>query len=186
MSPMEKALRKAGAGRALSCIMPWPDAPPQQSRLHLFVRYWLPGGRAVEQDREITITPSNKLASRWTPRSEQRPERRRRINLAENLDPQPPELPASSRSGNARDAAETFRNVPDGSRDSGRQDGARSGGPIGDAGRTRQATPHHAAGRCGRGRMHRCMPHPSPALRGFKFSTQQHTIWSAARPSWLR
>ena len=83
----EVALQKARAGRGIELHMPWQDTPPTKSRLHLFVRYWLPDGTAVQGDREITITPNGQLAARWTPRTEQRPDPpRRRLNVADTRD----------------------------------------------------------------------------------------------------
>ena len=64
------ALQHARAGEGIELTMPWQESPPTKSNLHLFVRYWLPDGRAVQQDRAITITPSGQLTARWTPRSQ--------------------------------------------------------------------------------------------------------------------
>jgi hypothetical protein len=81
----EAALRKAREGQGIELHMRWKDAPPRQNRLLLFVRYWLPNGQALEQECDITITPPGKLASRWTPRAERRPEPpERRIDVAES------------------------------------------------------------------------------------------------------
>jgi hypothetical protein len=68
------ALQKARPGRGIELKMPWQETPPGQSRLHLFVRYWLPDGGTVEADREIAITPQGQLAARWTPRTQPRSE----------------------------------------------------------------------------------------------------------------
>ncbi len=65
----EMALQKAQAGQGIELTMPWQDSPPEHSRLRLFVRYWLPDGQVVQQDREINVTPSGRLAARWMPRS---------------------------------------------------------------------------------------------------------------------
>ncbi len=73
-SETELALQKAGSQRGIELTMPWTETPPQKSRLHLFVRFWLPDGQAVQEDREITIAPTGQLAARWTPRSRARPE----------------------------------------------------------------------------------------------------------------
>lgn len=80
----EMALQKARAARGIELSMPWNDTPPAKSRLHLFVRYWLADGQAIQADREITITPSGQLAARWTPRTEQRSDPPQRLQMAED------------------------------------------------------------------------------------------------------
>ncbi len=82
-----EALQKARTTRGIELKMPWKGTPPDKSRLHLFVRYWLPGGKTVQGDRKITIAPHGQLTSRWTPRTENRPAPpSRRVNVAEKQD----------------------------------------------------------------------------------------------------
>ena len=76
------AMQRARSGRGIRLRMPWQEQPPDRPRLHMFVRYWTSDGTPVEADRQITITPSNHLASRWTPRSPERP--RTPVKVAEN------------------------------------------------------------------------------------------------------
>jgi hypothetical protein len=68
------ALQRARTGEGIELAMPWKEEAPENSRLHLFVRYWLPDGKALQADREVTIAPHGQLASRWTPRTKDRPE----------------------------------------------------------------------------------------------------------------
>ena len=76
------AIQQARSGRGIRLRMPWQEQIPEGSQLHLFVRYWTDEGSPVEADRVISINPSNHLASRWTPRSQNRP--RPPVNMAEN------------------------------------------------------------------------------------------------------
>ena len=105
----EVALQKARTGRGIELHMPWQDTPPSKSRLHLFVRYWLPDGTAVQGDREITITPNGQLAARWTPRTEQRPAPPRRLNVADTLDQTTEATGSSPDSSQRSDARDTPR-----------------------------------------------------------------------------
>ncbi len=81
------ALQKNRSTRGIELKMPWQDTPPTESRVHLFVRYWLPDGQAVQGDREITLAPHGQLTARWTPRTEKRTDPpSRRVNVAEKQD----------------------------------------------------------------------------------------------------
>lgn len=87
---IESALHKTPHVRGIQLALPWQETPPSESRLHLFVRYWLPDGQAVEADQVISIKPSDQIAARWTPRTEQRPDRSKsRFNVVDN-EPAPP------------------------------------------------------------------------------------------------
>ncbi len=89
------AMQRARSGHGIRLRMPWQQQPPDHTRLHMFVRYWTGDGTPVEADRQITVTPSNHLASRWTPRSPTRP--RAPVNVAENpLDSQSSTGPGES------------------------------------------------------------------------------------------
>ena len=101
------ALQQSRAGRGIELNMPWQDKPPLQSHLHLFVRYWLPDGKAVQADREITITPNGQLAARWTPRTEQRPDSPKRWNVADNQEPAPASPAPRSAHSRLQDGWET-------------------------------------------------------------------------------
>jgi hypothetical protein len=85
------AIQQARSGRGIRLRMPWKGPAPEETRLHMFVRYWTKDGKAIEADREISIQPANHLASRWTPRSETRP---RSVDVAEK--PPVTDQPASA------------------------------------------------------------------------------------------
>ncbi len=79
------AMQRSQTPQGIELTMPWQETPPDKSRLHLFVRYWLPDGSTVQQDTAITIAPNGQLASRWTPRSQPRADiPARGLNVAEN------------------------------------------------------------------------------------------------------
>ncbi len=67
--------RRAGASRAIHLTMTWPDGPPVNRQLHLFVRYVTADGRKLQADQSIEIalagdqtakneTPSDQVGSR--------------------------------------------------------------------------------------------------------------------------
>jgi len=63
-----RLLHTAPPDRGLLLRLPWPDCPPENKRLHLFVRYLTADGRKIEADREIEINAKDLVADRWTPR----------------------------------------------------------------------------------------------------------------------
>jgi len=82
---IEAALRTASNKHGIRLQMPWQDAPPPRHHLQLHVRYWPPTGNPVQADREINISPSGQLASRWTPRTERTSSSANaRVDVAEN------------------------------------------------------------------------------------------------------
>ena len=46
---------------------PWPDRPPENNRLHLFVRYTTRDGRKLEADQSVEVALPGEKAARWTP-----------------------------------------------------------------------------------------------------------------------
>ncbi len=74
-----RELRKTVAGRGIHLELPWPDGPPDHSRLRLYVRYTTLDGRDLEADRQIIVRPPGELVHGWTPAPA---DRRRRIRPA--------------------------------------------------------------------------------------------------------
>lgn len=60
--------------RGLLLRLPWPESPPENRRLQLFVRYLTADGRKIEAEREIEINAKDLVADRWTPRRTPLPE----------------------------------------------------------------------------------------------------------------
>lgn len=60
--------REAGR-RGIQLKLPWTQSRPENSKLHLFVRYETPDGRELESDREFYVNVDGAVATGWTPRS---------------------------------------------------------------------------------------------------------------------
>ena len=52
-----RSFRNTIVGRAIELELPWPADPPQNDKLHLFVRYITSDGRKLHADRPIRVTP---------------------------------------------------------------------------------------------------------------------------------
>jgi hypothetical protein len=59
--------RQTALGRGIELEMPWPDAPPAHTDLHLFVRYTTSDGRRLEASQPIKIDLRRGLSTRWVP-----------------------------------------------------------------------------------------------------------------------
>jgi hypothetical protein len=66
-SETAKLFRGSGIARGMYIECPWPDNPPQNNRLHLFVRYTTRDGRKLQVDQPIEIAPPGEKTARWTP-----------------------------------------------------------------------------------------------------------------------
>ena len=74
-----RLLQQTPLGRGIHLEMPWPNKPPEHSKLRLYVRYETLDGRKLEADREIVVDLPGQVAGRWMPASpESRMARRRR------------------------------------------------------------------------------------------------------------
>jgi hypothetical protein len=62
-----KLFRGNGIGRGMYVECPWPDRPPENNRLHLFVRYTTRDGRKFEADQSVEVALPGEKISRWTP-----------------------------------------------------------------------------------------------------------------------
>lgn len=60
-------LKRTMLGRGIHLELPWPAEPPENTRLHVYVRYVTIDGRKLEADRKLTIELTGELSSRWTP-----------------------------------------------------------------------------------------------------------------------
>ena len=72
LAATRQKLANSGAASGIKLELPWPAAPPEANRLHLFVRYETADGRKLQTDREIFLTPPGQISNRWTPRTAQR------------------------------------------------------------------------------------------------------------------
>lgn len=63
-----KLMKKKGPGRGIHFKLPWPNKPPENNKLKVFVRYQTLDGRKLEADRDITIAKLGQFSQRWTPR----------------------------------------------------------------------------------------------------------------------
>lgn len=63
-----KLMKKKGLGRGIHFKLPWPNTPPENNKLKVFVRYETLDGRKLEADRDITIAKLGQFSQRWTPR----------------------------------------------------------------------------------------------------------------------
>ncbi len=57
--------RRTSQGEGFYLELPWPEKPPANSHLHLFVRYTACDGRNLETQREIDLALPNKAAEGW-------------------------------------------------------------------------------------------------------------------------
>lgn len=63
-----KLMKKKPPGRGIHFKLPWPNKPPENNKLKVFVRYQTLDGRKLEADRDITIAKLGQFSQRWTPR----------------------------------------------------------------------------------------------------------------------
>jgi hypothetical protein len=56
--------RRVGTSEAIHLAMAWPDEPPKNSKLHLFVRYLTSDGRMLEADHPIEVAISGDKTAR--------------------------------------------------------------------------------------------------------------------------
>jgi hypothetical protein len=61
-----KLFRGNGIARGMYVECPWPDRPPENNRLHLFVRYTTRDGRKLEADQSVEVALPGEKAARWT------------------------------------------------------------------------------------------------------------------------
>jgi len=66
-SETAKLFRGNGIARGMYVECPWPDRPPENNRLHLFVRYTTRDGRKLEADQSVEVALPGEKAARWTP-----------------------------------------------------------------------------------------------------------------------
>lgn len=64
---IESMIRRSLFGRGIHLELPWPNEPPKNERLVLFVRYIALDGRKLEAKREIRAVPQSEIGDRWTP-----------------------------------------------------------------------------------------------------------------------
>jgi len=55
-------------GRGMQLEMTWPDEPPKNRELHVFVRYTTADGRQLEVDQPIRIEPAGRSVAGWSAR----------------------------------------------------------------------------------------------------------------------
>jgi hypothetical protein len=71
LSPREigEGILEARPQRGVRLELPWPSAPPENSKLKLFVRYQGATGQPIEASSDVAITLPGQAGQRWTPRS---------------------------------------------------------------------------------------------------------------------
>ena len=62
-----KLFRGNGIARGMYVECPWPDRPPDNNQLHLYVRYTTRDGRQLEADQSVEVALPGEKAARWTP-----------------------------------------------------------------------------------------------------------------------
>lgn len=63
-----KLMKKKGFDKGIHIKLPWPNKPPDNSELQVFVRYQTLDGRKLEADRKFKIAMPGQFSQRWTPR----------------------------------------------------------------------------------------------------------------------
>jgi hypothetical protein len=61
-----KLFRGNGIARGMYVECPWPDRPPDNNQLHLYVRYTTRDGRKLEADQSVEVALPGEKAARWT------------------------------------------------------------------------------------------------------------------------
>jgi hypothetical protein len=72
LSAMRQLVAASSGERGIKLELPWPAAPPECTRVKVFVRYETDDGRRLQADREIHVTSPGQAkapATGWTPRS---------------------------------------------------------------------------------------------------------------------
>jgi hypothetical protein len=54
--------------RGMKLDLPWPERPPENAHLKLFVRYRRPDGQQIEAHSDVYVHIAGQLNDRWTPR----------------------------------------------------------------------------------------------------------------------
>lgn len=62
-----KLFRGSGIARGMYVECPWPERPPENNRLHLYVRYTTRDGRKLEADQYVEVALPGEKPARWTP-----------------------------------------------------------------------------------------------------------------------
>ncbi len=62
-----KLFRGSGIARGMYVECPWPDRPPENNSLHLYVRYITRDGRKLETDEYVEVSLPGEKAACWTP-----------------------------------------------------------------------------------------------------------------------
>ena len=63
-----QAMHRSEAARGIRLELPWPDRPPANSQLKLFVRMETAAGEKFEAGRDVLVTLPGAFSQRWTPR----------------------------------------------------------------------------------------------------------------------
>jgi hypothetical protein len=61
-----KLFRGTGISRGMYVECPWPDRPPDNNQLHLYVRYVTRDGRKLETDQLVEVALPGEKPARWT------------------------------------------------------------------------------------------------------------------------
>ena len=61
-------VKNSSTAQGLHLQLAWPQRPPQNSKLKLFVRYTTPDGEKLNAEQDIFVTLAEQVSSRWTPK----------------------------------------------------------------------------------------------------------------------
>jgi hypothetical protein len=68
----EQCMQISAKVKGIHLRLPWPDRPPANAEMQLYVRYTTVDGRRLEAQREMYLTLQGQITQRWTPRSPRR------------------------------------------------------------------------------------------------------------------
>lgn len=61
-------VKNSATAQGLHLQLTWPQRPPQNSKLKMFVRYTTPDGEKLTAEQDIFVTLAEQVSSRWTPK----------------------------------------------------------------------------------------------------------------------
>lgn len=65
---LQELMQAHGSGQGFHLTLPWQEVKPEGDRVHVWVRYRLPDGRLLRNDRVIVLNRKGAHRSLWTPK----------------------------------------------------------------------------------------------------------------------